>query len=204
MDGGIAGGQIGYNWQSGNWVWGVEADIQWSGERGSADYHCAATVIGGVCLPGLTFLPPGVTGTSLALDQSLEWFGTAGCAAASLASPRVLLYATGGLAYGEIKTTATLAGVTPAGVALRRHGLEYRYPRWLDDRRRHRRHDHPELDRQARISLHGSRQLSIAGTFTPRTGRFRSTARVDFERSPDHILRAGINYKFGGPVVAKY
>ena len=36
MNGGIAGGQIGYNWQSSNWLFGLEADAQWSGERGSA------------------------------------------------------------------------------------------------------------------------------------------------------------------------
>src|SRR5436305_9061199 len=30
MNGGIAGGQAGYNWQTGNYVLGVEADIQWS------------------------------------------------------------------------------------------------------------------------------------------------------------------------------
>ena len=71
MNGAIAGGQIGYNWQSSNWVWGLEADAQWSDEKGRAAYLCAATVVpaAGVCLPGLTFLPPGVTGTGLALDQ---------------------------------------------------------------------------------------------------------------------------------------
>src|SRR3954471_19580213 len=34
MNGAIAGGQAGYNWQTGSWVWGVEADIQWSDEKG--------------------------------------------------------------------------------------------------------------------------------------------------------------------------
>src|SRR6266700_3769287 len=65
MNGGIAGGQAGYNWQSSNWVLGLEADIQWSGERGSAAFRCAATAVGGVCLPGLTFLPAGATGSNL-------------------------------------------------------------------------------------------------------------------------------------------
>ncbi|XSC45975.1 outer membrane protein [Bradyrhizobium sp. RDT10] len=36
MDGAIAGGQIGYNWQSNNWVFGIEADAQWSDEKGRA------------------------------------------------------------------------------------------------------------------------------------------------------------------------
>ena len=34
MNGAIAGGQVGYNWQTSNWVWGFEADIQWSDEKG--------------------------------------------------------------------------------------------------------------------------------------------------------------------------
>ncbi len=33
VDGLLAGGQIGYNMQSEAWVWGVEADITWSGQK---------------------------------------------------------------------------------------------------------------------------------------------------------------------------
>ena len=35
MDGVIGGGQIGYNWQVQNWVWGLEADIQGSDQKGT-------------------------------------------------------------------------------------------------------------------------------------------------------------------------
>jgi outer membrane immunogenic protein len=63
----------------------------------------------------LTFLPAGATGTNVALDQSLEWFGTVRGRAGLLATPQVLLYGTGGLAYGSIKTSAALAGFTPGG-----------------------------------------------------------------------------------------
>jgi outer membrane immunogenic protein len=201
MNGGIAGGQIGYNWQSNNWVYGLEADAQWSGERGSSAYRCAATAIGGVCLPGLTFLPPGVTGSNLNIDQSLEWFGTVRGRAGLLVTPKILLYGTGGLAYGSIKTTGTFAGVTPAGVAVGSIGsssdtrigwtvgagiegklttnwsakLEYLY-----------------LDLDSFRA--GSFSLAPASTIG---------ARVD-SHFRDHILRAGINYTFGGPVVARY
>src|SRR5689334_24699075 len=34
LNGAIGGGQIGYNWQVQNWLWGLEADIQGSGEKG--------------------------------------------------------------------------------------------------------------------------------------------------------------------------
>ena len=35
LDGVVGGGQIGYNWQMQGWVWGIEADIQGTGENGS-------------------------------------------------------------------------------------------------------------------------------------------------------------------------
>ena len=41
MNGAIAGGQIGYNWQSSNWVFGLEADAQWSDEKGIAEFIAA-------------------------------------------------------------------------------------------------------------------------------------------------------------------
>lgn len=201
MNGGIAGGQAGYNWQNGNWVWGVEADIQWSGERGSSAYRCASTILGGVCIPGATFLLPGMTGTNLALDQSLEWFGTARLRGGLLVSPRVLLYATGGLAYGGIKTAGTLSGFTPADVAVSASGsrtdtrlgwtvgagvegkitqnwsakLEYLYM---------------DLGRYDALTLSLAPGSLIASNIS--------------SHFTDQILRAGINYQFGGPVVAKY
>jgi outer membrane immunogenic protein len=110
LDGGVAGGQIGYNWQTSNWVWGLEADLQWSDEKGSGGFTCAPTLIGGPCIPGFTFVPPGAAGgTALTLDQRIEWFGTVRARGGILVTPEVLLYATGGLAYGSVKTTATLS-----------------------------------------------------------------------------------------------
>src|SRR6266566_8645273 len=33
--GGVAGGQIGYRWQTGTWVWGLEGQGNWADLRGS-------------------------------------------------------------------------------------------------------------------------------------------------------------------------
>src|SRR3954454_993116 len=33
--GGVAGGQIGYRWQTGTWVWGLEGQGNWANLRGS-------------------------------------------------------------------------------------------------------------------------------------------------------------------------
>jgi outer membrane immunogenic protein len=203
MNGGIAGGQIGYNWQTNNtWLWGLEADAQWSSERGSSAYRCAATpIIGGVCLPGLTFLPAGVTGTNLSVDQSLEWFGTVRGRVGVLASPETLLYATGGLAYGSIKSSATITGVTPAGVAVASAGSS--------------------SDVRIGWTVGAGIEGVISGPWTAKLeylymdlGNYSggsytlaplSNIRANVDSSfTDHILRVGLNYRFGGPVVARY
>ena len=106
MNGAIAGGQIGYNWQANNWVLGAEADFQWSGQDGSTDFLCPT----GVCTPpfGVIALFPGppIAGS---LDQKLKWFGTVRGRAGFLVTPSVLLYGTGGLAFGEIDTDLTVS-----------------------------------------------------------------------------------------------
>lgn len=109
LEGGLFGGQIGYNWQTANWVWGIETDIQWANQRGSAVFNCPATCV---------TLPSGVIGTGAVVDQTLEWFGTFRGRAGFLVTPSALLYATGGLAYGSLQTDITLAGRTPAGVPI--------------------------------------------------------------------------------------
>jgi outer membrane immunogenic protein len=111
LNGGVFGGQIGYNWQSGNWVFGFETDAQWTGQKGSASFFCA----GLTCVPGLTALPAGL-GTTAVIDQKLEWFGTFRGRIGVLVSPAFLLYATGGAAYGSLKTDVALATFTAQGL----------------------------------------------------------------------------------------
>ena len=84
VNGFIGGGQLGYNWQRGTWLLGLESDIQFSSERGSGDV-CAAA-----CPAGFVFTR----------DYKLDWFGTARGRVGFLPADRLLLYVTGGLAYG--------------------------------------------------------------------------------------------------------
>jgi len=100
LDGVIGGGQIGYNWQSGSALFGLEADIQGSSERSSA--YSSNTVIFFGTLP-----TPPATGTLNDVEK-LPWFGTVRGRIGLLASPTWLFYVTGGLAYGGIKSTETL------------------------------------------------------------------------------------------------
>jgi outer membrane immunogenic protein len=201
MNGGIAGGQAGYNWQASNWLFGLEADIQWSGERGRSAYSCASTTTGGVCLPGSTFLPAGATGTSFALEESLEWFGTVRGRAGVLVTPRVLLYATGGLAYGSIKSSGVLTGFTANGAAISALGSNSQTRvGWTVG-----------AGVEGMITGNWSAKLEYLymdlGSFSPTAITLAPASLIGVNINStfrDHILRAGINYRFGGPVVARY
>jgi outer membrane immunogenic protein len=200
LNGGIAGAQIGANWQNGIWVIGGEADIQWSGQKGSALFSCAVAPGGGVagpCFPGLTFTPPGLTAATFALDQKLEWFGTVRARLGVTPAPTVLLYVTGGLAYGEIETNGILtAGFPLTSVAFSQSntkagwtvggGIEGRLGgNWT-----------------GKIEYLYMDLGSISGTVINTPAGIGANWSSDIT---DNILRVGLNYKFGPyPVVAKY
>jgi outer membrane immunogenic protein len=88
LNGVIGGGQIGYNWQFTNWVFGLEADFQGSSQRATATTMVAKLL---------------VTET-----ESLPWFGTVRGRVGFTPVDRWLIYATGGLAYGELQTTTNV------------------------------------------------------------------------------------------------
>lgn len=201
LNGAIAGGQIGYNWQANSWVFGIEADLQWSGQRGSADFLCAATGTGGVCLPGLTFLPAGATGTTLSLNQRLEWFGTLRGRLGMLVTPTVLGYVTGGLAYGSLGSDGRLASFNANGAAV---AVAF-----------------TNTQSKGGWTFGGGLEGHLGGNWTGKIeylyidlGTFNSTVSLApaatiganiSSRITDNILRVGLNYKFGPEaVVARY
>jgi len=82
--GGEIGVQAGYNWQVGKWVFGVETDMDYLGVRGTTQF-------------------PGVD-PAKGPDQTssrYDWLGTTRGRVGMVTGP-VLLYATGGLAYGRV------------------------------------------------------------------------------------------------------
>ena len=182
VNGFIGGGQLGYNWQRGTWLFGLEGDIQFSNERGSGDVVCN---LGAVVCPAFT------------RDYKLDWFGTARGRVGYLPAERLLVYVTGGLAYGGFSGSSwtlpldigtwshTQAGWTVgAGVeaALGSNWsikFEYLY-----------------------MDL-GHVGGSTATVVVPGVS---SAAYVFNTKFTDSIVRVGLNYKFGGPtaVVAKY
>jgi len=100
----IGGGQVGYNWQTGVFVWGVETDFQGANING-ADSAANTQVVTGP--PGVV---PGVVTTSGTGSQKIGWLGTVRGRLGWTPTPPVLIYATGGLAYGQVKTDVSFAG----------------------------------------------------------------------------------------------
>jgi outer membrane immunogenic protein len=97
----IGGGQLGYNWQfSPNWVAGLEADIQASGEKASNAFSSAFNFV----VPNTALLVKGTADTNY--EAKILWFGTVR-GRIGYAWDRLMLYATGGFAYGEVKLDGT-------------------------------------------------------------------------------------------------
>lgn len=105
--GALLGGQLGYNWQLGSVVFGVETDADWANISGNGN--------GGVCLAD----------AGGACQTKQTWFGTTR-GRIGYAFGRWLPYVTGGGAYGDINaaqsngtSTTTRFGWTAGG------GVEY-------------------------------------------------------------------------------
>jgi outer membrane immunogenic protein len=91
----IGGGQIGYNYQYGsNILLGIEADIQGTGIRGTARGGGAAAGNGAE----LQSLAVGQTG----IQGGVDWLGTVRGRIGYLWTPTLLVYGTGGFAYGGV------------------------------------------------------------------------------------------------------
>jgi outer membrane immunogenic protein len=188
-DGFNGGIQAGYNWQAGNWVFGLEADIQGSSQRDNR--ACVQT-----CNP--LFAPI----IFAAYDATLPWFGTArGRIGYSVGS--TLFYATGGYAYGSVKTkiaTSFLGNPANAEISSTRGG-------WTVG-------GGIETPFTFLASVLGNNWTSKTeylyvdlgtqtGTFTFPVGAATVIA-INSTQVHEHIFRTGLNYHFNSPVVAKY
>lgn len=180
----IAGGQVGYNYQTGQWVFGIEADLQWSNIKKQQSVFTAAPAS-----------PPFMTID----EQSLDWFGTLRGRIGYSPSASWLLYGTAGLAYGGSSISglsmiqpifppcflsycgagsisSTLVGWT-AGA-----GFEYAFARNWSVKAEYLYYDL------------GTETLFLPDLLPrpPATFQFHT---VDFR---GNIVRGGVNYRFGG------
>jgi outer membrane immunogenic protein len=101
----IGGIQFGYNYQfNNNFVAGFETDIQGSGIRGRSSFANSATWMGDI--------DRGINGDtshsfgSGHFETSVDWLGTVRGRLGYLYTPKLLLYGTGGHAYGHVSVAS--------------------------------------------------------------------------------------------------
>jgi outer membrane immunogenic protein len=197
----IGGGQIGYNWQfNSNFVVGIEADIQGLTQSGNAGQSTTAGI-----------LPPSVLVSTISASKSIDYLGTVRGRLGWLFTPTLLVYGTGGLAYGGVNTSASIFQTAPVGFPLLGFGgtnafsdtrvgwtagggLEWMFlPNWSA------KVEYLYYD-LGTVSTNGVVADAVSGlTYMG----LQATPRFD-----GHVVRAGVNYHFNwgapAPVVAKY
>jgi outer membrane immunogenic protein len=175
-DGGTAGGQIGYRWQSSSWVFGVEGQGNWADFKGSN-----VNTLGGTAL-----VAPGL------VDESrIRAFGLL-TGQVGYAWNNTLLYVKGGAAVVDDRyRTFSAAGALVDSANETRWGatvgagFEYGFtPNWSFGVA----YDHLFLGR------HDVNASSPAGAFSA----------TDSIKQDVDLITARINYRWGGPVVARY
>jgi len=178
--GGTVGGQIGYRWQASSWVFGLEAQGNWADFKGSN--------------PSIQLLARN--------ESKVEAFGLF-TGQVGYAWNNALLYVKGGAAVTSDKYTGftTVAGVVPAGTAFDSGketrwgaavgvGLEYGFtPNWSFG-----------VEYNHLFMGHRDVTMSSTGAIAPAG----ALIRIDRIGQDVDTVTARINYKFGGPVVAKY
>ena len=166
ISGWLAGGQVGYNWQAGSWVFGLEADGHWADINGS------------------TLCPNPAFVCASKVDTLASFRGRLGYAAGP-----VLFYGTGGAGYAHEKFSATTPGGPNFFYGTDRWGyaagagIEWGFaPNWSAKVE----YMHYGFDR-----------------WTAPVGALSAVTTTDLRLNIDTV-KVGVNYRFGGPIVAKY
>jgi outer membrane immunogenic protein len=176
--GGIAGGQIGFRWQSGSWVFGVEGQGDWASLKGNNASIPVAALIG---VPLLT--------NQTKVDALGMFTGQVGYAWDS-----VLFYVKGGAAVTDNVYNGLITGTNAVIDSARETrwggavgaGVEFGFaPNWSVGLE----YDHLFM---------GNRSLNFTN---PGTTVF---TRADNIRQDVDMGTVRVNYRWGGPVIAKY
>lgn len=190
-EGFIGGGQIGYNYQINSFVLGLEFDID--GATGQKSQSILSTTI--------PFVP-----VFTESDQELNWLGTLRGRIGWAPIDHLLIYGTGGLAFGQSTASFTLTApaAAPPLAAFASNtanigwtaggGVEYALPNNWSNWSLKVEYLYYDLGR-----THGVVFYEYAPDFSTLTGSIRHNG---------NIVRAGLNYRFNWgappPVVAKY
>jgi len=175
--GGIVGGQLGYRWQTGGWVFGVEAQGDWASLKGSNASLLTA---------------PFTVFTNNTKVDAIGLF----TAQLGYAWNNVLWYVKGGAAVTHDKYNGQILGVTLDSAGESRWGgaigtgVEIGFaPGWSVAFE----YDHLFM---------GSRDNTF--NFTPAVAPFVGLSRVDNIRQDVDMGTVRVNYTFGGPRIAVY
>jgi len=170
--GGVAGGQIGYRWQTGGWVWGLEAQGDWADLRGSN----ISSIFGDRNQSRIDAFGLFTGQVGYAWNNVL--FYVKGGAAVTADRFRVLDTPTG-IVVGTTGDDTRWGGAVGAG-------LEFGFaPNW-----------------SAAIEYDHLFMQDRTVTFTtPGTALFFGADRI---RQDVDLVTVRVNYRFGGPVIARY
>jgi outer membrane immunogenic protein len=209
IDGFIGGGQIGYNYQFANsFVVGLEADIQGIAASNGGTLVFSQTTVGG--------FPTIPIDQNLFSRRRLDYLGTVRGRLGFTITPTFLVYGTGGLAYGQTRSSTSITQIVESDPALPNHyssfgsfsntrvgwtaggGVEWLFaPNWSVKAE----YLYYDLG-SVTYGLSPLQNFNNAGVL------FTSGAPVSRTRFTGNIVRAGLNYHFNlwgpAPIVAKY
>jgi outer membrane immunogenic protein len=97
----IGGGQVGYNWLYGAWLYGAETDIQGLTKDVNGSVVTATSGVPGFPTEAFT--------STTAVSKSLDYFGTLRARFGYLLTPGFLVYGTAGLAYGGVHASTSIS-----------------------------------------------------------------------------------------------
>jgi outer membrane immunogenic protein len=187
---GFTGGlTAGYNWQAGAAVVGIESDFNYFGVKGST----SSSAIYPCCAP---------TSFTINTSTSSDWLFTLRGRAGFLVTPALLLYGTGGLAVADVKAafnfTDTFASATEsAAISTTRAGwtagagAEYALMNGWSIKAEY-------------LYVDLGQATATSTNLNTTIGAYPASVFTHTVNLTSNIGRVGINYKFGGPVVARY
>ena len=179
----IGGITAGYNQQFGAFVAGIEGDFDYVGIKKSGSFVSPGTVLG--------------TNLTTSASHKLDDLGTLRARLGYTPMDRLLVFATGGLAFGEVKDSGSvIANAAPtlawsgsktstrAGYAVG-GGVEYAFTNNITAKLEYLYYD---LGRQTTSALGNSAVRSVAA--------LNGVDYISRTRSDGSIVRAGLNFKF--------
>jgi outer membrane immunogenic protein len=169
--GGIAGGQIGSNWQAGMFVFGGEVDVQWSGQQATASVVCTPGCIANEAV-NIKLFATGRARIGLAFDWFLPYV-TAG----------------GALVSAQDKLTVTVGGITGNFNSLSNNTAGWTAGAGFDVAL--------SSNWSARFEYLHISTNNLNATAPIPTVLGVGTAAESAAGYRDNIVRAGLNYRFG-------